>query len=148
MKVILIEDVAGTGKVGDIIKVANGFARNKLFPSKLAIEATDANIKSLEHRKAKIAEIKAASLAEAQALAEKVEGQLVTLKQKAGEGGRLFGSITAQDIADAAHEQLGFFLDKKKIELDSTIKDIGTHDVVIKVYPEVTATIKVAVEAE
>lgn len=147
MQVILVEDIAGKGKAGDIIKVSDGYARNYLLPRGIVIPATDANIKTIEHRKEKMAADRAQSLEEARAAAEKIEGISVTITSKAGEGGRLFGSVTSQDIANAVNEQNGLFIDKRKIALDAPIKTAGEHSVGVKIYPEVTATLKVIVEA-
>ncbi|MDR2610930.1 MAG: 50S ribosomal protein L9 [Clostridiales Family XIII bacterium] len=147
MQVILVEDIAGKGKAGDIIKVSDGYARNYLLPRGIVIPATDANIKTIEHRKEKMAADRAQSLEEARAAAEKIEGISVTITSKAGEGGRLFGSVTSQDIANAVNEQNGLFIDKRKIALVAPIKTAGEHSVGVKIYPEVTATLKVIVEA-
>ena len=148
MKVIILEDIDGTGKAGDIVNVATGYARNKLLPSGLAIEANKVNMKTLEHRRAKIAAKKAEDEASAQKQAELMEGKEVSFTAKSGEAGKLFGSITSQDIATAMNEKFGFEIDKKKVELASPIKDIGTHDVKIKIFSEVYATIKVIVMTE
>ncbi|MDR3305805.1 MAG: 50S ribosomal protein L9 [Clostridiales Family XIII bacterium] len=148
MKLILLEDVVGAGKAGDVVEVATGYARNKLLPSGLALEASKANMNTLEHRRAKIAAKKAADRETAQALADQLSGREVSFVAKAGEAGKLFGSVTAQDIAAAVAEKHGFEIDKRKLDLDSPIKEIGTHEVSIKIYPEVAAVIKVIVEAE
>jgi large subunit ribosomal protein L9 len=148
MKVILLEDVVGAGKAGDVVEVASGYARNKLLPSGIAIEANKVNMKTLEHRRAKIAAKRAEDVATAQALADRLNEKELTFTAKAGEGGKLFGSITAQDIADAIAEKLGFEIDKKKILLDSSIKELGTHDVQIRIFTEVIATVKVIIDAE
>jgi large subunit ribosomal protein L9 len=147
MQVILVEDVAGKGKAGDVIKVTGGYARNYLLPRGIAIPATDANIKTIERRKEKLAADRAQSLEEAQAAVEKIEGISVTIASKSGEGGRLFGSVTSQDVANAMNEQHGLFIDKRKVALGSPIKTVGEHTVEIKIYPEVSATLKVLVEA-
>ena len=147
MQVILLEDIAGKGKIGDAVKVSDGYARNYLFPNKLAIEATEANMKNLEKRKERLAVQRASDLDGAKALAEKIESIEVKLQSKAGEGGRLFGSITSQDIANAVNEQHGLYIDKRKIKLDAPIKETGEHSIGIKVFPEITATLKVIVEA-
>lgn len=146
MQVILLEDVAGKGKVGDAVKVSDGYARNYLFPQNLAVAATKENLNNLEKRKERLAVQRANDLEGAKALAEKIETMNVILKSKAGEGGRLFGSITSQDIANAINEQYELFIDKRKIKLDAPIKEVGEHSVVIKVFPEVNATLKINVE--
>lgn len=147
MQVILLEDVQGKGSAGDVVKVSDGHARNYLFPKNIAIAATKENLKTLESRKARLDAKKADDLASAQAKAEKIDSLSITIESKAGEGGKLFGSIGTQDIADAVLAQHEVFIDKRKIGLDSPIKEIGIHEVEIKIYPEVTATIRVVVEA-
>ena len=148
MIVILNRDVKGTGKAGDIVKVSDGYARNMLIPKGYAKEATEGNVRNLEKQKAIAAEKKAEEKAAAQALAEKINAASVTIKTKAGEGGRIFGSITAKDIADALADQKKLTVDKKKIQLDNPIKQTGEMTVDIKLYPEVMAKLKVTVTAE
>lgn len=145
MKVILNSDVKGTGKAGDVVKVSDGYARNMLIPKGLAVEATDSNIRNIEKVKAKKAEQEAADKAEAEALASKINDLTVEIKTKSGEGGRLFGSITSKDISDALLAQHKIKIDKKKIQLDTTIKQLGSFDIDIKLYYETVATLKVKV---
>lgn len=146
MVVILLKDVKGTGKAGDVVKVSDGYARNMLIPKGLAKEATEGNVRNLEKQKALQAEKKAEEKAAAQALAEKLKEMPVTIKTKSGEGGRLFGSITSKDIADALNNQYKLNIDKKKIVLDSPIKNVGTYALPVKLYEEVKGEIKVTVE--
>ena len=148
MIVILNRDVKGTGKAGDVVKVSDGYARNMLLPRGYATEATEGNIRSLEKQKAVLAEKKAAEKQAAQELAEKINQAEVVIKTKAGENGKIFGSITSKDIADALKEQKKITVDKKKIQLDNPIKGIGEMTVSIKLYPEVTAKLKVSVIAQ
>ena len=148
MIVILNRDVKGTGKAGDIVKVSDGYARNMLIPKGYAKEATEGNVRNLEKQKAIAAEKKAEEKAAAQALAEKINAASVTIKTKAGEGGRIFGSITSKDIADALADQKKLTVDKKKIQLNNPIKQTGEMTVEIKLYPEVMAKLKVTVTAE
>ena len=148
MIVILKKDVKGTGKAGDIVKVSDGYARNMLIPKGFATEATEGNVRSLEKQKALAAEKKAEEKAAAQALAEKLNAVGVTIKTKAGEGGRIFGSITSKDIADALKEQHRLTVDKKKIQLDNPIKSTGELTVNVKLYSEVSAQLKVTIVAE
>ena len=148
MIVILNRDVKGTGKAGEIVKVSDGYARNMLIPKGYAKEATEGNVRNLEKQKAIAAEKKAEEKAAAQALAEKVSAVSVTIKTKAGEGGRIFGSITSKDIADALADQHKLTVDKKKIQLDNPIKQTGELTVDIKLYPEVMAKLKVIVTAQ
>ncbi len=148
MIVILNRDVKGTGKAGDVVKVSDGYARNMLLPKGYATEATEGNIRNLEKQKAVLAEKKAAEKQAAQELAEKINEAEVVIKTKAGENGKIFGSITSKDIADALKEQKKITVDKKKIQLDNPIKGIGEMTVNIKLYPEVTAKLKVSVIAQ
>ena len=145
MIVILNRDVKGTGKAGEIVKVSDGYARNLLLPKGYATEATQGNIRSLEKQKELMAQKKAEEKAAAQALAAKLEEAGVVIRTKSGEGGRLFGSITSKDIADAVREQTGLTVDKKKIQLASPIKNIGTFEVGVKLYPEVSCKLSVQV---
>lgn len=148
MKVILNKDVKGTGKAGDVVNVSDGYARNMLIPRGMATEATAGNIRQLEKKKAIEAEKRAEEKAEAQKQAAKLEKALVTIRTKAGDGGRIFGSITSKDIADAIGSQLGIEVDKKKIQLDSPIKQTGETTVTIRLYHEVNASVRVSVETE
>lgn len=146
MEVILKKDVKGTGKEGQIVKVSDGFARNKLLPGGLAIEATPANKRAFEREKAKIAEKLAADRAEAQELAKKLGAEPVVVKTKVGDNGKLFGSITAIDIAQAIGEQTGTEIDKRKIVLSKPIKETGITEVEIKLFQDITAKVKVNIE--
>ena len=148
MKVILLEDVAGTGNAGEVVEVASGFARNKLIPSGIAIAADKTNMKTLEHRRAKIAAKKTADKEMAQSLCDQLDGKEVEFTAKAGEAGKLFGSVTAHDIAVAVTEAFGFEIDRRKLLLDSPIKEVGLHEVKYRIYPEVEAAIKVNVLSE
>lgn len=148
MIVILNRDVKGTGKAGDVVKVSDGYARNMLLPKGYAKEATEGNIRSLEKQKAIAAEKKAEEKAAAQARAEEINKLSVKISTKVGDSGKIFGSITSKDIAEALKAQHGMDLDKKKIQLGSPIKQTGETAVDIKLYQEVTAQLKVIVEAE
>ncbi len=147
MKVILLEDVRGSGKAGEVVNVSDGYARNMLIPRKLAVEATAQNMKQLEKKKEaekkKFEEDKAAALE----LKAKLEGAVITLKTKAGENGKVFGSVTSKDIADALKEQ-GFDVDKKKIQLDSPIKTLGETTVSVKLFTEIAGKVKVNVVSD
>lgn len=147
MLVILNKDVKGTGKAGDVVKVNDGFARNMLIPKGLATEATAGNVRQLEKKKAIEAEKKAEEKAAALQLAEKIKTIAVVIKTKAGDNGKIFGSITSKDIAEELKKQHSIDVDKKKIQLSSPIKNTGEISVEIKLYSEVTATLKVVVEA-
>ena len=148
MKVMLNKDVKGTGKAGDVVTVSDGYARNMVIPRGLATEATQSNIRQLEKQKAIAAEKKAEEKAAAQELAEKLNKASIKMKIKAGEGGRIFGSITSKDIADAINMQLGMDIDRKKVKLDAPIKQVGQTDVDMRLYQDVNAKIKVIIEAE
>jgi large subunit ribosomal protein L9 len=147
MKVILTQDVKGTGKKGDIINVAEGYGRNYLIPRGLAVEATSANLKELARQKESLERKRENEKKKALELAQQLEGLVLTVEVKAGEGGRLFGSINTKDISEALLNKKGLAVDKRKIELKSPIKELGEHPVNIKLHPEVTATIKVIVTA-
>ena len=146
MIVILKRDVKGTGKAGDVVKVSDGFARNMLLPKGLAEEATKNNVHTLEKAKEKHEEEEKQARAAAEKQAEEMKTMRVEINTKAGEGGKLFGSITTKDIADALKEQHGLSIDKRKIVLDQPIKETGVKRVKIRIYPEITATIAVEVK--
>jgi ribosomal protein L9 len=148
MKVILLEDVVGAGSAGDVVEVANGYARNKLLPAGTAIEANKENMKTLEHRRAKIAAKKTQDKEMAQALANQIDGKQIDFTAKAGDSGKLFGSITAADIINTINETLDFELDRRKLLLDAPIKEAGMREIRYRVYPEVEAILKVNVLAE
>jgi large subunit ribosomal protein L9 len=147
MEVILREDVKSLGKAGELVKVRPGYARNFLLPKGLAYEATEGNRKRIlaesKARVARAAEEKSA----AEAIAATLAGVSVTLARKVGEGDRLFGSITAQDIADALAKQ-GHAVDKRKIELEHPLKTLGAHTVPVRLHHEVQAELRVTVVAE
>ena len=145
MVVILKRDIKGTGKAGDIVKVSDGYARNTLIPQGWAIEATKGNINTLEKVKAKQAEEEAARKASAQELAKKIEEIEVCIETKAGEGGRLFGSITSKDVCEALKTQHNIAIDKKKLQMSQPIKALGTFSVKIKLYQDVSAELAVKV---
>ncbi len=147
MEVILREDIKTLGKAGDLVKVKPGYARNFLLPKGLAYEATEGNKKRIAaETKARGVRV-AAEKAEAEQQAAKLGGVHLTLARKAGEGDRLFGSITAQDVADALAAK-GQAVDKRKIELEHPIKTVGDHTVAIRLHHEVTAEIRLTVQAE
>lgn len=146
MIVILKKDVKGTGKAGDVVKVSDGYARNLLLPKGLAEEATKNNVHTLEKAKARREEEEAQARAEAEKQAEEMKKMRVTIVTKAGEGGKLFGSITTKDIAEALKEQCGISVDKRKIVLDQPIKEVGVTRVKVKIYPEITGTVAVEVK--
>ena len=148
MIVILNRDVKGTGKAGDVVKVSDGYARNMLLPRGYAKEATEGNIRSLEKQKAIAAEKKAEEKAAAQARAEEINKLSVKISTKVGDSGKIFGSITSKDIAEALKAQHGMDLDKKKMQLGESIKALGTYEIPVKLHPKVTATLRVQVVEE
>ena len=145
MKVILLKDDKKVGKKGDIVNAKDGYARNFLIPKGVAVEATPANIKKLERDKKHMAELVAHSIADAKVLAENIENSPVEIKIKAGDNGKLFGSVATKDIATEYKKQHNIEIDKKKIELKDPIKTVGTFEVKIKLHTEVTAKAKVTV---
>ena len=148
MKVILLKDVKGMGKEGDLVNSKDGYARNYLMPRNIAIEGTPENLRKWEDAKKEEAAKKNRELDDAKALKDKLEKLLVQVKAKGGSGGRLFGSITSQDIAAALKEQYSVEVDKRKIEMKDNIKNTGLAVVDVKLYPEVSAKLKVNVVTE
>jgi large subunit ribosomal protein L9 len=148
MQVLLLRNVAGLGKAGEVKKVNDGYARNYLLPNKLAVVASGGAVKQSEQIKEAAVRRDAKTLGEAKELAALIEKVTLTFRVKAGEGERLFGSVTASDIADALARDKGITVDKRKIALDNPIKELGNHTVAIKVHSEVSANVMVAVEKE
>ena len=148
MKIILLQDEKKLGKKGDIIEASDGYARNYILPQKIGVEATAANINDLKLKKANDAKVAQEHLDEAKALAAELDSKSVTVKIKAGTGGRSFGSVTSKEIAAAAKEQLGIEIDKKKIVLADPLKNFGSYDVSIKLHPQVTGKLNVKVTEE
>lgn len=147
MEVILREDVKSLGRAGELVKVKPGYARNFLLPQGLAFEATEGNRKRIEAESKSRNARHAQERSEAEAQAAKLSAVSITLTRKAGEGDRLFGSITAQDIADALAAK-GQSVDKRKIELEHPIKTIGEHTVPVQLHHDVVAQVKITVAAE
>ncbi len=145
MKVILLEDVKTVGKKGQVVEVADGYARNVVLRKKLGIEATPKNINDLKLKQANDDKVAAAYLAECKELAKKIEESSITTAIKFGEGGKAFGSVSSKEVAEEVEKQLGIKVDKKKVVLKDALKTKGTHEVAIKVHPKVTATIKVII---
>lgn len=144
MKVILLADIKGVGKKGEVINASDGYARNFLFPRKLAEEATEVNINNLNQKKETERRKKLAEIEAAQKQADELKGKEVKIVAKSGENGRLFGSITSKDVADALNNQYKLNIDKKKIVVD-TIRTLGVYEVEVKLYPEVSTKIKVVI---
>lgn len=148
MKVILLEDVKSLGKKGEIVQVNDGYARNYILPKKLGVEATGKNMNDLKLQKNNEKKVATEHLAAAKELARKLQEGQVKLAIRMGEGGRAFGSVSSKEIAQAVSDQLSLTVDKKKIQLKDPVKTLGTHEVDIKLHPEVTAKVKVVIEEE
>lgn len=148
MKVILLQDVKSVGKKDEIVNVSDGYARNFIFKKNLGIEATQKNLNDLKLRKQNDDKLAAQKLADAQAFGEELKTKSITVSIKAGQDGRTFGSVSTKEIATAAKEQLGYDLDKKKMQLQEPIRNIGTFHVPIRLHPKVTAELKVIVKGK
>lgn len=146
MEVILLKDMKGSGRAGDVVRVNDGYARNFLIPKGIASLATPENLKQLEKIKAANEAKEAVDRESASELRERILKLSVTVKTKGGEGGRLFGSVTAKDIQEALVNQHEIEIDKRKIVLENPIKQTGEHEVSIKLYQDISTTLKVNVE--
>ena len=144
MKVILKENVDNLGRIGDVVKVAPGYARNFLLPKGLAIEATERNAKALEHAKRQLEYKRNKELEQARAQAARIGAVTLTIAHQAGEEGKLFGSVTNMELAEQLKAQ-GVEIDRKKIVLAEPIKQLGEYGVTVKIHPEVAANLKVVV---
>ncbi len=140
MQVILLERVAKLGQMGEVVNVKHGYARNFLLPQGKALRASDANIKAFEGRKVQLEAQNAETKAEAQKIADRLDGQTFVVIRSASDAGALYGSVTTRDAADAATEA-GFTLDRKQVVLNQPIKELGLHDITVVLHPEVEATI-------
>ena len=148
MKIILLQDVKSVGKKGDIIDANDGYARNFLIPKKMGVPANAENMNNLKLQKSNEAKVAQEQLEEAQNFAKELETKEVVLTIKAGEGGRTFGAVSSKEIANAYKEQCGITIDKKKIQLQESIKNFGVYEVKIKLHPKVTGTLKVKVKEQ
>lgn len=148
MKIILLEDVKSQGKKGDIINVSDGYARNMLIPKGLGVEATPKNLNDLKLKKAHEEKVAAMELAAAKELGEKIKDSSIKMSLKAGEGGKVFGSIAAKEISEAIKSQLGLDIDKKKLQMSGPIKTIGQTEVNIRLHQQVIVPLKVSVTEE
>ncbi len=146
MKIILLQDVKKLGKKGEIIEASDGYARNYILPQKLGVEANNKNLNDLKLQKKNEEKIARQLLEEAEAMAEEIGKKPVVVSMKAGEGGKVFGSVSSKEIAAAMKAQNGQDIDKKKIQLNEPIRSFGTHEVGVKLHPQVTATLRVKVE--
>ena len=147
MKVILLKDIKGTGKKDQIIEASDGYARNYLFPRKLAVEASSANLNAIETAKSAQNHRKEVEKKEAQELAKKMADMCVDVAVRAGENGKLFGKVTNQEVADALKAKYAIEVDKRKITVDG-IKNVGPAEAVVKLYPEVSAKLKLIIVAK
>ncbi|HBG10520.1 MAG: 50S ribosomal protein L9 [Limnochordia bacterium] len=148
MKVILQADIKNLGKKGDVVEVSEGYGRNYLLPRGLAVEASSGNLRHAAQQKQKESAKAERELKEAQKIGEKIKDQQLKVGAKVGEGGRLFGSVTPQEIADQLRRQFAVEIDKRKIDIKEPIKSLGTHPVVVKVHPKVHVTVLVNVVDE
>ncbi len=144
MKVLLLQDVKGKGKKGDLITVSDSYGRNVIVAKGFGVEANAGNLNDYKLKKQNEAKVAAENLAKAQELAKNLAGKKIVIPIKVGEGGRAFGSVSSKEIVDEAKKQLSLDVDKKKIVLDAPLKEVGMHEVPVKLHPEVTA--KIAVE--
>ncbi len=148
MEVLLLQDVDRLGSAGEVKRVADGYARNYLFPKNLAVLATPGAIKQAKLRQEAMARRRERELSTAQALAQALDGQVVTFQARAGESDRLYGSITSANIAEALSAQVGQEVDRRKIELEEPLKELGTHAVTIRLAAGAEAKVTVVIERE
>jgi len=147
MKVIFLQDVKGQGKKGEIKEVSDGYARNFLIPKGLAVEATKTRMKEIQEQQEKQRKTQEKEKAEAVKIQQNLNGQSVTIKARTGGGDKLFGAVTAKEIAEAIEKQFKVNIDRKKIELTEPIKHLGEYSIKIKIYPSVQAEMQVIVTA-
>lgn len=147
MKIILLKDVKDLGKQGDVIEASDGYARNFLFPRKLAEAATAGNLHIINQKKENERKIKLQETEAAQKIADQMRNKELIIKTKVGENGRLFGAITNKDIAELVNKTFGTQIDKKKV-LVNTIKLVGSYDVEVKIYPEISSKLKVTIQED
>ena len=146
MKVILLEDVKSLGKKGQIVNVSDGYARNMILPKKLGVEASSKNLNDLKLRKANEEKVAQENLDAAKAFAEELSTKEVILTLKVGEGGRTFGSVSSKEISEAAKKQLNLDIDKKKLQMENPIRNLGVTNVPVRLHPKVTGSLKVWVK--
>ncbi len=148
MKIILLEDVKTLGKKGEVVNVSDGYANNMLLPQKKGVIANEKNLNELKGMKKREEKNAAEQLKEAQALAKQLESKTVEVRMKAGEGGRVFGSVSGKEIAKAAKEQFDLQIDKKKLSIPEPIRSFGVHEITLKLHPQVSAMLRVHVSEE
>ena len=146
MKVILLEDVKSLGKKGQIVNVSDGYARNMILPKKLGLEATPKNLNDLKLQKANEEKVAKEVSEAAKAFAEELSTKEIILTLKVGEGGRTFGSVSSKEISEAAKKQLNLDIDKKKLQLENPIRNLGVTNVPVRLHPKVTGSLKVWVK--
>jgi large subunit ribosomal protein L9 len=147
MKVILKQDVKGLGKKEQMVEASDGYARNFLFPRGLAVEASATNLNIMKTKKEAEAQKKEREIAQAKEMAKKIKDITLTLKVKAGDNGKLFGSITSKDVAEAMKAQQKLEIDKKKLVMPDSLKSVGTFEVEVKLYPEISSKFTVKIES-
>ncbi|MBI2914610.1 MAG: 50S ribosomal protein L9 [Firmicutes bacterium] len=148
MKVVLRRDVKDLGKQGELVEVAEGYARNFLLPRGLAVPATEGHLKEVEHERRTVIDKQRREEVQADHLASLIKNQVLLLKVRAGEGGKLFGSVTANDIASGLRESLGIDIDRRKVELEEPFKALGNYTVPIRVHPGKVVALRVRVVQE
>ncbi|ADI03082.1 50S ribosomal protein L9 [Syntrophothermus lipocalidus] len=148
MKVVLLREVKSLGKEGDVKEVSDGYARNYLIPRGLAVEATSVKLKELKEKSERKDRKLEREEEKAKTIKGRIDGQVLSLKVKAGEGGRLFGTVTAKDISDTLQKEFGVTVDKKRIEISEPIKHLGEYRVKIKLFPSISADIIVVLQAD
>jgi len=148
VKVVFLEEVEGSGRIGEVRNVANGYARNYLLPRKLAVPATDHNIRMAQARAAVEAKQQLKLDADAEVLAEKLVGLSISIEVRVGEQGRLYGSVTARDISEALEKPLGFLLEHRQVEMEEPIRQVGVFEVPLRLSRNVRRSVQVAVLGE
>lgn len=146
MKVILLQDVKTLGKKGDVVEVSDGYARNKILPGKLGVEANNKNLNDLKLQNQHAEKVAQENLDDAKALASELEDKIITVKIKSGEGGRTFGSVSSKEVAQALKEQTGIEIDKKKIVMKDAVKALGNYEIVVKLHPKVSGKFTLSVK--
>lgn len=146
MKVILLQDVKALGKKGEVVNVNDGYARNFILPKKLGVEANGKNLNDLKLQKNNEAKVAQEHLDAAKKLAEELKAGKVVLTMKVGEGGRTFGSVSSKEISEAAKKQLNLDIDKKKLQLENPIRNLGVTNIPVRLHPKVTGSLKVWVK--
>ena len=147
MKVILLQDVKGSGKKGDVINASDGYARNFLLPKNLAVEANAANMTQLNNQKASVEHKKAVNRDNSKLLKERLENKKIVIKAKSGDNGKLFGAVTSIDIEKAIKEQVQIEVDKRKVVLKDSIKALGEYEVVVKLFEDISAKVKIEIQS-